>query len=137
MVNFEQPFLTIRHDEEQNILLTDWRGQVSSEQFRDGIRKIMDVIQQQNIRLWLSNSRNMNALSITDQRWTNEFFVEALVQSPLKKVARVISDEIMHQLVINNMIEHAADNNLVTIEINQFADSEAAIKWLLTDLVVQ
>ena len=137
MIYFQKHFLTIRHDEEQNILFAEWQGHVSSEEFREGMRKIMEVILDQHIPMWFSNSRNMNPLSLMDQRWTNQFFVSALVNSPLKKVARLLSDEIIHQLVINNMIEHAVETNTLTVEINQFTDYESAMKWLLTDVTVR
>ena len=137
MIYLQRDYLTVRHDASLNILFSEWFGRISSDEYREGMQFILQVIREKNIPRWLSNSRNMNALPVVDQRWTNELFFREMPQTPLKKVARLLSDEIINQLIINNMVEHAQEISPIKVDFAQFSDLETAMQWLSEDILVK
>jgi hypothetical protein len=137
MIYFQRDHLTIRQDESLDILISDWIGRVSSDEYRKGMELILQIVQEKNITKWLTISRNMKALSVNDQRWTNELFLREIPRSPLKKIARLLSDEIINQLIINTMVEHAQEIKPLPVAFAQFSDYETAIRWLMDDVLVK
>ncbi|TPE46017.1 hypothetical protein [Pontibacter mangrovi] len=72
-------FFSLSYSEEDETLIVRWRGEVSSEELRNGYVLVMDHVRQLRVRKWQLDLQNRDTIRGEDQRWIFEHvFQEAL-----------------------------------------------------------
>jgi hypothetical protein len=127
-VYYKKPHLTIYHDEDRSLGKSEWNGFVSGEAFRESAMACVGLIKEKQVRYWVADDRNMKAIRLKDQEWSNEVLMPALANSGLRKMALIVSRDRFNQLAVDSIIEKAGDS--LTFEIKYFNEPKTAENWL-------
>ena len=79
MVSFDEKFLQIYYDETVPCVTMQWKDFATSEEFKIGLNKGLDLLMEQNTENWLADLRKMDVIDPDDEKWSNEdWFPRAL-----------------------------------------------------------
>lgn len=127
-VYYEKPHLTICYDGGRNVGKSVWNGFVSGEAYRQSMMACVRLMTEQNVRYWIADDREMKAIRLKDQEWSNAVLMPQLANSSLKKMALVVSRDMFNQIAIDHIINQAGST--IGFEIRYFKDPKPAEAWL-------
>lgn len=127
-VYYEKPHLTICYDKGRNVGKSVWNGFVSGEEYRQSMMACVRLMTEQNVRYWMADDREMKAIRLKDQEWSNTVLMPKLANSSLKKMALVVSRDMFNQIAVDRIIGQA--RNAIGFEIRYFKDPKPAEAWL-------
>ncbi|OKL40326.1 hypothetical protein [Pontibacter flavimaris] len=131
MTSAELPeYLTSRIVPEEDLLHITWMRPVSTEEYREGLHAIKQLILDQSTRLWLADSRRLSHVTFEDQQWIIKELIPLLLKSQLQKVARVVKADVFTYISFENMMSKAQENLNVHVQMEQFTTVESALGWL-------
>ncbi|AKD05171.1 hypothetical protein POKO110462_22250 [Pontibacter korlensis] len=126
-------YLVVDVIHEENLLRTAWLRSVNSQEYREGLNVIRQLIREQHIRLWLSDSRQLAHVTFEDQRWILKEIIPLLVESSLRRVARVVNPDVFSYISFENMMSKAQESYSLEGYMEQFTSEETALGWLRMD----
>ncbi|GAB3200758.1 hypothetical protein ABID22_003521 [Pontibacter aydingkolensis] len=130
MVCFDSEYLHVELYEEPNVLVTQWYGKCTSQQYREALLKFNSYVRLYNVAYAIADRRLLPPLSKEDAEWTVNDFLELFVKLPLKRFA-----------VINSFDEGAAERynqfisnkqHPIPFEVQTFEDLTSAYDWLVS-----
>ena len=125
---YETDAMRVSYDKELQLAIGEWKGFVRSKELRKTALDSLNFVNEHNITRWLSDRRNMKAIRQKDQQWTIDEYVPRLVQSPLRRLANVVSKDIFNKMAMENIIQRSG--NLGEITLKDFETIEEAMEWL-------
>jgi len=129
MYSTDNDYLEIKLYEDSSLLYSKWNRSVSSEEYRAGVRKVMQLLQQE-IYYWIMDSAKLPTLIISEQQWLLREFCPFLVDMQLKKFARIGNGDIFSDLVIENLAHHASQTYSYQLAFKQCKTHHEAMEWL-------
>ncbi|WP_276496398.1 hypothetical protein [Pontibacter litorisediminis] len=123
-------YLTARMVPGDYLLHITWLRGVSTLEYREGIRLTKQILLENNIRLWLVDSRLLTHVTFEDQQWIMKEIVPLLLESNLQKVARVVKPDVFSYITFENMMRKAQECYNVQGHMEQFTTVESALAWL-------
>lgn len=129
MYSTDDNYLEIKLYEDSNLLYSKWNRSVSSEEYRAGVRKVMQLLQQE-VYYWIMDSEKLPTLIISEQQWLLRELCPFLVDTQLKKLARIGNGDIFSDLVIENLAEQASQVHSYQLAFKQCKTHEEAMVWL-------
>ncbi|PRY06055.1 hypothetical protein CLV24_12837 [Pontibacter ummariensis] len=130
MVCFHSEYLHTELYEEQGVLVSQWYGKCTSQQYRDAHARFAYIVKQKNIQFAISDRRLLPPISQEDIDWTVNVFAKQFCQLPLKRFAYI------------NCFNEAAGAQLQTFlsnpfckipfEVKVFEDLTSAYDWLVS-----
>lgn len=127
MVYFETDYLTVHYNEEFNGVLMEWKTFTTSEELKAGLNKGLACINEKKLTKWLADVRELGAISEEDQKWSNEDWFPRALQSGIKRMAVIVSDDIFNQMTVEEIMLKVKAQDF----ISQYFDSvDKAKKWL-------
>ena len=127
-----EPYVTIKMDQANLSLMSDWMGSPTTEQFKEGKSKMLDVLVDHSLSVMVLNYHNMVAyLNLETQVWAiNEWFPK-VINEKIKRVGVVIPSKVMAQIVVKSIYSGlsktaAADE----IEISYFDNVSQLHDWV-------
>lgn len=127
-----EPYVTIKMDRANLSLMSDWMGSPTTEQFKEGKSKMLDVLIDHSLSVMVLNYHNMVAyLNLETQVWAiNEWFPKILTEN-IKRVGVVIPNKVMAQIVVKSIYTGlsgiAAEHG---VEISYFDDLSQLQGWI-------
>jgi hypothetical protein len=118
-------------DANKKLLYSKWLRPVSSEEYREGLHFLYDVVQSNSLILWLINNQNVEKLDVQDQKWLTEEYGLLLMGSPLKFMANVFPESAEIALAIKAIRDKAYRIFGKGMIVDFFEDEETALAWLL------
>lgn len=125
---YETDAMRVTYDKEQQLAVGTWKGFVTSKELRKTALDSLDFVNEHQVTRWLSDRRNMKAIRQKDQQWTIDEFVPRLLQSPLRRLANVVSKDIFNQMAMESIVQRSG--NLGEITLKEFENIEDAMEWL-------
>ncbi|MEM9828986.1 MAG: hypothetical protein AAF944_00030 [Bacteroidota bacterium] len=99
----------------------------TSEEFKMGLNKGLDLLVERNTENWLADLRKMDVIDSDDEKWSNkDWFPRALVGG-VKKMALIPSEDIFNNMSVESIMNEVAGTGLV---VHDFDDVEKAKTWL-------
>lgn len=135
---YESDCVRISFNETQQLGVAEWNGFLSSKDFRENALRCLELIERYELRSWLGDNRKMKAIRQADQQWMVEEFIPKLLDSSLRRLANLVSEDIFNKMAIEQMIKRAGP--LEAILIRDFDSEAAAMAWLVMpekDVAVQ
>ena len=126
-------YLSISLKKEERLLHTKWLRNVSSDEYREGITVVKELILQHQVELWLTDSRLLGHILFADQQWIKREMAPLIKSSNLKRIARVLTEDVFHYISFENMIQRVKEEYDTSVELAQFSSLEAAFDWLQMD----
>ena len=129
VLEHDDDFATIEVYPDQKLARLTWKSHVSSEHYRSLLMCLLDVVSEQDIKLWLSDGRKMGPILQADQVWTRQEFTPDLIAVGLERIAIVSSLDAMNVIAVDKMVN--ATPKEATYSINFFEDPAIAQLWLM------
>ncbi|WP_147294164.1 hypothetical protein [Pontibacter diazotrophicus] len=117
------------HKEEQ-LLRSQWLRNVTSAEYREGVKVLKNCIVQHEIELWLTDSRLLDTILFADQQWLKREIGPLFKSSSLQRIARVLTEDVFNYIWLENIVQQIKEEHEVTVELAQFSSLEAAFDWL-------
>ena len=134
MIYFKEHYATVKYDEELKMVEVEWHGLVLSNHYRETLNLILDLINEKKLERFLVNRKNMERISLSDERWREEDWYPRFLKSTIKRSASIISKDYYNEVAVSRLIEEK-DKNL-QIERRRFYTYQSAKEWLLQDINV-
>jgi hypothetical protein len=128
VVFYQQPHLTLCYDETRCMGKSIWNGFTSGMEFRESVLAILHLMEEKEVRFWLSDQREMKAIRLKDQDWINEEIVPQLARTSLEKMAIIASHDMFNRIAVEEMAKKAA--GLIYFDYSYFNALPAAEIWL-------
>jgi len=127
-VHYETEAMRVSYDETLELGIGEWKGFVSSKELRETALRSLEFVNQHRITRWLADRRHMKAIRQQDQQWTVEEFVPKMLESPLRRMATVVSEDIFNQMAMEQMMKRSG--GLGNITLRNFGKVSEAMEWL-------
>jgi hypothetical protein len=131
MSYFEEEYLHIISEE--SIAIMEWKGLAKTEAYRRGFEAFLEMLEEGEHTLWLTDFTGGKVIDIKDQKWTtSEWLDRALevVGDSLKKVAVILSTDIFNKVAVRLIMNALTQNT--DAEVAYFEDKDDAMEWLMT-----
>lgn len=130
MVCFHSEYLHVEYYASHGVLISQWYGRCSSQQYRDAMILTSDIIAKQDTHYFISDRRLLPQLSEEEADWTINVFLKTFCCLPLKRFAVInCFDEAAVQQTHRFLHNPAAP---IPFEIRIFDDLTSAYNWLVT-----
>jgi hypothetical protein len=127
-IYLEKPYLTLYLDEQKKLAIAEWKGVLSSAEYREAFMKCLELMYEKKLENWVGDNRKMKAISEQDQEWTFQVAAPLLLRSTLRKMATLVSEDIYNQMAVTTMFDRAAP--MMSFENQYFKDFDQAMDWL-------
>jgi hypothetical protein len=135
MIYFKEHYATVQYNEELKMVEVEWHGLVLSNHYRETLNLVLDLINEKKLERFLVNRKNMERISLSDERWREEDWYPRFLKSSIKRSASIISKDYYNEVSVSRLIEEK-DKNL-DIERRSFYNNKEAKEWLLQDVKVE
>lgn len=134
-VLYQYQSLSIKHDTEKKLLCLNWEDDVTDEVYAEVLKKLYQFTRDLEIELWIidaSGAYNFQSLAtygfplFFDQKVDPDMLAKVLSRTKLKKIARVISQDIAQEAKINTFIMQRQ----LPVRCAFFATEASAVEWL-------
>lgn len=126
-VYVEEPWLSVRWDEEHRCIYAEWTGLADSVEFRSGTVAILKAIRDRKAASLVSDNRRLAEVANQDQIWINESWVPMAVGSGLKRIAVVLASDGQVKTASEGIIRRFGDK---VFETQTFASPDEALEWV-------
>ena len=123
---FIEKYAEIIWQEKKSIVMVTFKGYMNSEQLRavyENVRKCAEKYNGKNI---LVDGRLFVTIKPNDQLWLVNEWLPKAVDAGIRKIARVLPDNLIQRMVISKM-DIALHGKF---ELKEFSDIEEGIMWL-------
>ena len=123
---FESELVHVKHDADKNIIIAIWITPPTSEEYREGINAVLQVIKDSGTGKVVWDCAGLGAISPVDQEWTIQDFHNPALEFGYSQAAIVLPVDIFTQMSVESMI-----NEVGNFKTKYFDNTEEAIAWVL------
>lgn len=121
-----EPHITIKFDVIADILLANWKGNLSQESIRDGCEKILYHLQQQHCHKVLNDNSQVTSMWTDASEWIARDWFPRLGAAGCSLFAWVYSPDVYSKLSVDKTLEFGIHDVIVFT----FRDKNTAKAWL-------
>jgi hypothetical protein len=114
-------------DRTSGIIIMDWEGYATSEQFREGTETMLNLLIEQRLHKVLANIRDMVLIGAEDQKWMETNFLPRAIRFGFKACAIVKPTNYFNKIAVET-ISYKIEKE--KIQLNFFDTVEEAKTWL-------
>ncbi|SDM33336.1 hypothetical protein SAMN05421823_112118 [Catalinimonas alkaloidigena] len=126
MILFQKPYLTLELVESSGLLIQHWKGFATSQQFREGIEKSIEVFQKGKADKLISDTKEAAVVKREDTDWVANIATPKLVQHGLRGMAFVLPTSAFTKISVGNFQSRADE----ILKIQNFDNLDKAKEWL-------
>ncbi len=123
----------IEADDKHSFVRTEWLRPLTDEQFVTETMRAHKVITEKCAEKVLVNAQQVSILGPETKDWLSNTYYKMFSHTPLKKMARVMPDNLFKKLALASVVARADATGDISYEIQDFATEEAATHWLLEE----
>ncbi|MBK8583742.1 MAG: hypothetical protein WAT61_06625 [Flavobacteriales bacterium] len=113
----------------QRFVRSTWNGVFMGERYRSLLQRIMNVVERDALRYWLTDARKAGAISPEDQAWTMREFTPQVMQAGIERIAIVGSEDPGNARAVERFVAATPDDAPYAVRF--FEDPSIAMLWLL------
>lgn len=117
----------IYFDEAHQIVVMEWNGYATTEQFREGTELMLNLLIRHRCTKVLADTRRMTLISMDDQQWLERTFLPRAIQFGFEKIAILLPTSYFNKVAIAN-ISSKIDRKKLNMHFFEAADD--AFAWL-------
>lgn len=125
----DDPDATIDVHPVQRLVRLTWKRAVSGPEYRALLMRVLDVVKDQQLELWLSDGRKAGPILYDDQVWTMQEFTPLVLAAGLRRIAIVNSQDGLNLLAVDRMVNATPPG--APYDIGFFEDPAIAQLWLM------
>ncbi len=126
---YERDTVKIEFDENRKLLKLSWFDHAIDNIFMEVIKEMYRLTVDLGIELWLLDASHAFGVKTWDNNWKCEVVTSALANTKLRKIARVVSQDIAYEAKINAF----SDACIFNVKKQFFTTEESACNWLLQE----
>jgi hypothetical protein len=119
----------IYYDQATGIVVMNWNGYATSEQFREGTETMLALLLANNAGKVLGNIKEMVIIGREDQLWLENIFLPRAIKFGFKAAAFVKPDHYFNKVAVEEFTHKVDPEKLA---INFFDTAAEAKEWLLS-----
>ena len=123
---FETQNIVIERDDQLKCLIQNWKGFASSERFREGIQKTIELFRDKKLDKILSNTKDFGMVKKEDTEWVNTHAMPILIKNGLRYMAFIVPSNIFSQMSVENFKKEMAG----PVELRFYEDIAKAKEWM-------
>lgn len=123
---FETQNIVLERDDQLKCLVQNWKGFASSERFREGIQKTIELFKDRKFDKILSNTRDFGMVKKEDTEWVNTYSMPILIKNGLRYMAFVVPSNAFSQMSVENFKKEMAG----PVELRFYEDVAKAKEWM-------
>lgn len=105
-----------------------WEFMVEENLFREGMEKLIEMMEEHKIGKILSDVTQLGPLSKQDEEWCIDDWLPRALSVGYSSIANIIAEDIFGKMAIEDILNNAAEKS--PIKMQYFEDEEKAAKWL-------
>lgn len=117
----------IYFEEALNVVVMEWDGYATSNQFREGTELMLNVLIKNNASKVLADVKDMVLIGLEDQKWLESYFLPRANQFGFKAIAIIRPENYFNKVAIES-IQFKIDQEKIKISV--FDNVEEAKAWL-------
>jgi hypothetical protein len=121
--------VTIEVNDRQKLVRLTWKQPVPGPKYREVLLRMLEVVRDDQLKLWLSDGRKAGPILFNDQQWTMNEYTPLVLQAGLVRIAIVNSEDGLNLLAVDRMVNATPEG--APYEIGFFEDPAIAQLWLL------
>jgi len=129
---YKSKFVEISLSDNNQVIINDWfktTAEMTDEQYKTDMLKFAELVSLRKPKFHLIKSIDfLYAITVEMQDWTNTTIFPKLAEAGIKKIAFLVSAEMIAQLSIEQTLE---ESNASAFAVKYFDVEEDAKKWLL------
>jgi Lon protease-like protein len=125
--------LKIEADDALAYIRAEWLGDVDDEQFVAEAMRAHAVLIARKPEKALVNAQQAPNISSKTKDWLANIYYDLYSQTPVKKMARVLPENIFRRLALTSVLTRVNATTELTYEIRDFSSEEEAVRWLLEE----
>jgi hypothetical protein len=119
--------VTLRFYPKQKIVHHEFRQFVCGDQFRDVLKKGLEIVQREGATKWLSDDRGNSAITPDDGDWAVKEWAPRVMAAGWKYWAVVMPEKVIGQMNMRRWIKTYAEQGITA---QAFSDPVEAMIWL-------
>ena len=131
-LRYQSDVVSILVDKDKQLGKAEWRGFLSSPEFRENGLRCAQLCQDEKLERWLADQRTMRAIRQQDLQWAALELLPKLLATPLRRMAVVVSADIFNNMAMEQLYKRAG--SIGDMVIKEFVTEEEALEWLLEPL---
>jgi len=125
MENVYLKFVSISHDDHNDVLELEWLATPTSEELKDGLNQALDIVKSKKVTKWIGDVRHMGAIDPTDQEWINTKWFPSLLQAGIKRMGVIVGDDIFNQMSVEDIMSKVESAKFVSQYFSSTSDAKA------------
>ncbi|MDX5482345.1 MAG: hypothetical protein LPK07_11750 [Hymenobacteraceae bacterium] len=126
----ETDYLHIWVDEDVQLMYSEWLRSASSEEYRQGNKRLLAVQQKYSLPFWIADSARLGDISAEDLEWTVKELTPRVIGANIKKLARVSGEDRISYNKFEHFVEKMSRLGFGDMEVRQFTSYKEAADWI-------
>ncbi|WP_239022839.1 hypothetical protein [Pontibacter mangrovi] len=128
----ENDFVKVEVDPDKALVRNEWLRTVSHEEVVNTAAKLNDIIKSSRAEVLLLNAQKCCKLNPETKEWLVSSYYKSLSDTAVKRVARVLPDNVFNKLSFEAVLTRAEALGSVNFEVKNFSSDRDALLWLLS-----
>ncbi len=129
IVLFDKDFSQITYDEAHKLLSQIWKRPVTSAEYRESFSKVLEIIQEKKVPLFLSDTSMQGIISPEDRMWLEQDMIPDAVKAGLQYSATILNPDTFKKYYLQKIKSKSEEAG---IKFRIFGDRQEGIDWLLS-----
>lgn len=129
---YASDFYVIEIDTEKNVLKSKWLRPANYEEVRAGGTMLYEILRDTDSELVVANAQLLRTLDKESKEWMSSALYEMLSQTKLKRIARVLPNNVFSKLALESVATRAEAAGKTKFEFRNFELQQEAEKWLVS-----
>ena len=133
MLYYDKKWCKISYLEEASVVMLQWFGFASSEQFKEACNTSLELLIQKRSSKMIADNRESKVVGPGDQKWMNEEWFPKAYEKGYRASAVIVGQDLFNQVAVKRIVNEM-DKGMFTVQF--FTNLEDGKYWL-KDLVTQ
>ncbi len=127
---YASDFYVIEIDEVKNLVKATWLRAVDFVEMKTGGIKLYEALKESKAEVVVANAQLLGSLDAKTKEWMSTDFYELLSQTSLKRLARVLPENLFAKITLESVATRAEAAGIPKFEFRNFREQNAAEEWL-------
>ncbi len=128
---FDKDFAVIKLDKELSLMELEWKRIISSSEYREGFRCVLENIENNSIARIITDSRKQGIIAPEDRIWLETEMIPKAIKGGLRYIATVMSENVFKKYYLNQIVKQSTKSG---IEMELFDNYNNAKNWILSKI---